>query len=36
MGIKMALFNVTKSLEDLMITLDRVAWQPKWTVDQKK
>jgi hypothetical protein len=36
MRIKMAQFNMTKSLEDYKITLQRVAMAAKWTSDWKK
>jgi hypothetical protein len=35
-GIKMARFDGTKSLEDFRITLERVAMAAKWAADQKK
>ncbi len=36
MGIKMALFNVTKSLKDYRVTLKRVTMAAKWTSDQNQ
>jgi hypothetical protein len=35
-GIKVALFNVTKSLEDFRITPERVEMVATWTTDRKK
>jgi hypothetical protein len=33
MGIKMACFNVNKSLENYRITLEGIAMVAKWTLD---